>query len=28
VVEALHLVGHGGLLELLRHKGYTVTQLD
>ena len=28
VVGALHLVGHGGLLELLRHKGYTVTQLD
>jgi hypothetical protein len=28
VVGALHLVGHGGLLELLRHKGYTVTQLE
>lgn len=28
VVGALHLVGHGGLLELLRHKGYTITQLD
>jgi len=28
VVGALHLVGQGGLLELLRRKGYTVTQLD
>lgn len=28
VVGALHLVGHGGLLELLRNKGYTITQLD
>jgi len=28
VVGALHLVGDGGLLELLRRKGYTITQLD
>jgi uncharacterized protein len=28
VVGALHLVGQGGLLELLRGKGYTITQLD
>jgi len=28
VVGALHLVGHDGLLELLRHKGYTITQLE
>jgi uncharacterized protein YbaP (TraB family) len=28
VVGALHLVGQGGLLELLRKKGYTITQLD
>ena len=28
VVGALHLVGQGGLLELLRRQGYTVTQLD
>ena len=28
VVGALHLVGEGGLLEMLRHKGYTVTQLN
>ena len=28
VVGALHLVGHGGLLEELRRKGYKVTQLD
>lgn len=28
VVGALHLVGHGGLLELLRKQGYSVTQLD
>ena len=28
VVGALHLVGQGGLLELLRRKGYTITQLD
>jgi uncharacterized protein YbaP (TraB family) len=28
VVGALHLVGPGGLLELLRKKGYRVTQLD
>jgi uncharacterized protein YbaP (TraB family) len=28
VVGALHLVGHGGLLEQLRVKGYKVTQLD
>jgi uncharacterized protein YbaP (TraB family) len=27
VVGALHLVGEGGLLELLRKKGYKVTQL-
>jgi uncharacterized protein YbaP (TraB family) len=27
-VGALHLVGQGGLLELLRKKGYTITQLD
>jgi len=27
VVGALHLVGEGGLLELLRQQGYTVTQL-
>ena len=27
VVGALHLVGEGGLLELLRSKGYTITQL-
>jgi len=27
-VGALHLVGQGGLLELLRRKGYTITQLD
>jgi len=28
VVGALHLVGDGGLLELLRRKGYTITQLS
>jgi uncharacterized protein YbaP (TraB family) len=28
VVGALHLVGPGGLVELLRKKGYRVTQLD
>jgi uncharacterized protein len=28
VVGALHLVGQGGLLELLRNKGYAVTQLN
>jgi uncharacterized protein YbaP (TraB family) len=28
VVGALHLVGQGGLLELLRKKGYTITQLE
>jgi uncharacterized protein len=28
VVGALHLVGKEGLLELLRRKGYTITQLD
>jgi uncharacterized protein YbaP (TraB family) len=28
VVGALHLVGSGGLLELLRGKGYTITQLN
>jgi uncharacterized protein YbaP (TraB family) len=28
VVGALHLVGPGGLLELLRKKGYTITQLE
>ena len=28
VVGALHLVGDGGLLELLRRKGYTITQLN
>jgi hypothetical protein len=28
VVGALHLVGDGGLLELLRRKGYTITQLE
>jgi len=28
VVGALHLVGTGGLLELLRGKGYTITQLN
>jgi uncharacterized protein YbaP (TraB family) len=28
VVGALHLVGQGGLLELLRKKGYSVTQLN
>jgi len=28
VVGALHLVGPGGLLELLRKRGYTITQLD
>jgi uncharacterized protein len=28
VVGALHLVGEGGLLELLRRKGYTITQLN
>ena len=28
VVGALHLVGPGGLLELLRSKGYRITQLD
>ena len=28
VVGALHLVGPGGLLELLRKKGYRITQLD
>jgi len=28
VVGALHLVGQGGLLELLRKKGYTTTQLE
>ena len=28
VVGALHLVGQGGMLELLRHKGYTITQLQ
>jgi uncharacterized protein len=28
VVGALHLVGEGGLLELLRGKGYTATQLN
>jgi uncharacterized protein YbaP (TraB family) len=28
VVGALHLVGQGGLLELLRKKGYKITQLD
>ena len=28
VVGALHLVGPGGLLELLRSKGYTIRQLD
>jgi len=28
VVGALHLVGHGGLLEQLRKKGYKVTQLN
>ena len=28
VVGALHLVGHGGLIEELRKKGYKVTQLN
>jgi uncharacterized protein YbaP (TraB family) len=28
VVGALHLVGQGGLLELLRKKGYAITQLE
>jgi uncharacterized protein YbaP (TraB family) len=28
VVGALHLVGHGGLLEQLRRKGYRITQLN
>ncbi len=28
VVGALHLVGHGGLLEQLRKKGYKITQLN
>jgi uncharacterized protein YbaP (TraB family) len=28
VVGALHLVGEGGLLELLRRKGYSITQLS
>jgi uncharacterized protein len=28
VVGALHLVGNGGLLELLRSKGYRITQLN
>ena len=28
LVGALHLVGQGGLIELLRKKGYTVTQLE
>jgi uncharacterized protein len=28
VVGALHLVGQGGLLELLHKKGYTITQLE
>ena len=28
VVGALHLVGHGGLLEELRKEGYKVTQLN
>jgi hypothetical protein len=28
VVGALHLVGKGGLLELLRAKGYSITQLN
>jgi uncharacterized protein len=28
VVGALHLVGQGGLLELLRKKGYTITQIE
>ena len=28
VVGALHLVGDGGLLELLHQQGYTITQLD
>jgi uncharacterized protein len=28
VVGALHLVGQGGLLELLRKQGYKVTQLE
>jgi len=28
LVGALHLVGQGGLLELLRKKGYVITQLD
>jgi hypothetical protein len=28
VVGALHLVGEGGLLELLRSKGYAITQLN
>ena len=28
VVGALHLVGPGGLLELLRRKGYSITQLE
>jgi len=28
VVGALHLVGTDGLLELLRGKGYTITQLN
>ena len=28
VVGALHLVGQGGLLELLRKRGYAITQLD
>jgi len=28
VVGALHLVGEGGLIEQLRHKGYQVRQLD
>jgi len=27
-VGALHLVGEEGLLELLRRKGYTITQLN
>jgi uncharacterized protein YbaP (TraB family) len=27
-VGALHLVGPGGLLELLRRKGYAITQLE
>ncbi|MBV8910677.1 MAG: TraB/GumN family protein, partial [Gammaproteobacteria bacterium] len=28
VVGALHLVGEGGLLELLRKDGYSAKQLD